>query len=418
MSMNTLKEINNQNFSPASSPSNMDLENSVISGSSEKSTKTPLKKEELEKIAKELKKKLSKASITAKQQQQQNSPGSKIGKLTHSNVSPLKEYVSKKNFESPNKFNYLLSSSPLYSPNNKSPTHMRSSAAASLLSSSPIIESPIKKSNRSSPLKNQPTMVLQSVENTPSKASNLKPSPPLSSKKSSLNNTQQTTPTLPKKQLNVNTSSLLKTPTQPKSATFGNNDDEGAELLMYLATSPSPAKTYFPNTPKLGKAKNQAQPQLPTSQPHNGDLSNTTAPNSSFSAHKHTSSNSSANSFMAPPPPLTPKRHINTSSKTPQNRLTPSMNLFNTINNNTSGLPSSGLALTPAGFNMNDYVNFFSPSPGGANLSRNMASNFLKTPDFNNLLANATQNNQSKVVDGKMINFDKVGLFKNSDSKE
>lgn len=301
---------------------------------------------------------------------------------------------------------------------------MRSSAAASLLSSSPIIESPIKKSNRSSPLKNQPTMVLQSVEDSPSKTSSLKPSPPLSSKKSSQVAPQQTTPTLPKKQLNVNTTSILKTPTQPKSATFGNNDDEGAELLMYLATSPSPAKSYFPNTPKLGKSKNQgqqssAQSHLPTLQPQNGDLPSTTAPNSSYSAHKHTSSNSSANSFMAPPPPLTPKRHINANSKTPQNRLTPSMNLFNTISNNASGLPSSGLALTPAGFNMNDYVNFFSPSPGGANLNRNMGSNFLKTPDFNNLLANATHNsNQSKVVDGKMINFDKVGLFKNSDSKE
>lgn len=386
--MNTLKETN---ISPKPE---LDLENSIMS----EKVKTPLKKEELEKIAKELKKKLSKASITAKQQQL--SPvNSKINK----NLSPLNNLISKKTskdtFESPSRVHYLSSSSPLYSPNNKSPTHIRNSAAISLLSSSPIIESPIKKSKNSSPLKNQPTMVLQSVS-TPSKSSSLKPSPSL--------NPKQTTPTLSKKQLNVNTSvdngsgnPLLRTPTQSKGNGNGNyNDEEGADLLMYLATSPSPAKNYFPNTPKLGGPKTE-----PVAKDNSAPTS------SALPIHKYSSSNSSANSFIAPPPPLTPKRHINSSSKTPQNRLTPSINLFNNLNPN---LPSSGLALTPAGFNMNDYVNFFSPSPGGANLNKNLNSNFLKTPDFNNLLNNHPNNgsNLKQSVDGKMINFDKVGLFK------
>lgn len=380
----------------------------------DKGHKPSLKKEELEKIAKELKKKLSKASITAKQQQQQNiSPTATRIHKSSANSSPLKELVSKKTLETPSKFNYLLSSSPLYSPNNKSPTHMRSSAAASLLSSSPILDSPIKKSKNPSPLKNQPTMILQSMEEespvkAKSKSLTLKPSPPLNAQKDG-----ETTPTMTKKLINpppINSEALLKTPTQPNLKDGDYNDAEGADLLMYLATSPSPAKQYFPNTPKLANKPPKNSIQL------NGEHIGSSVPNSSgpFSTHKHTSSNSSANSFIAPAPPLTPKRHIQSqgiNSKTPQNRLTPSINLFNNVTN-ASGLPSSGLALTPAGFNMNDYVNFFSPSPGGANLGRN----FLKTPDFNNLLANS-QHGQ-KEVDGKMINFDKVGLFKNPESKD
>lgn len=517
--MNTLRDTTN----------NMELDTSISnhsngtndspsehgSGNGDKN-KTPLKKEELEKIAKQLKKKLSKASITAKQQ---ISPtNNKINKngTSSSNPSPLKDYLSKKHFESPNKLDYLSSSSPLYSPNNKSPTHMRSSAAASLLGSSPLaVDSPTKKSKSSgtSPLKNQSTMVLQAVSTpTKSKSLGLKPSPPLSSQRShhhrsgsipssqrdsaskdgssasSGSNSQsqtntQTTPTLPKKQLNNGAGNpLLKTPTQAKNGSGGNyNDEEGADLLMYLATSPSPAKSYFSNTPKLGSKANggssnnnsnqnnninatssdstasaesneNSNPTSAASQHQNlaettrhpihrfahsrsnsqsEQFGNTSAPISMplSSAHKHSSSNSSSNSFIAPPPPLTPKRHINSSSKTPQNRLTPSMNLFNSMtnnNNNSTGLPSSGLALTPAGFNMNDYVNFFSPSPGGANLSRNLNNNFLKTPDFNNLLAssnpstnqNLANGSSKQAVDGKMINFDKVGLFKNSESKD
>lgn len=366
--MNTLKPT---------SPSNLDID------MTEK--KTPLRKDELEKIAKELKKKLSKASITAKQQL----TPSKIAKSTDS--SPLN---LGKHLESPNKTHDLSSSPLIYSPNNKSPTHIKNSGAINLLSSSPIIESPSKKSKYSSPLKNQPTMVLQSISTTASNGP--MPSPPLKA---------QTTPTLQKRQLatpNKN-QGLLKTPTQRKPETF-KNDNEGADLLMYLATSPSPVKNYFSNTPKSNNA------------PTIKETSSAPTSAAKFPIHKHTSSNSSANSFVAPPPPLTPKRHNIPMSKTPQNRLTPSVNLFNNINAQSGNLPSSGLALTPAGFNMNDYVNFFSPSPGGINLNKNLNSNFLKTPDFNNLLASSGNLKQS--VDGKMINFDKVGLFKNGESKE
>lgn len=448
--------------SPNSGTTHSGEENIPVSIQSDKTVKTPLKKDELEKIAKQLKKKLSRASITAKQQISPNSL--KINKPSSTNPSPLKDYLSKKPFDTPSKFDqFLSSSSPLYSPNNKSPTHMRSSAAASLLGSSPVmVESPLKNARNGSPspLKPQSNMVLQPVA-TPTKVKSLtlNPSPPLSAQKpnsfhhrrsgsashSEAKDSQpqsQTTPTLPKKQL-ASGNQLLKTPTQAKNGNGNYHDEEGADLLMYLATSPSPAKSYFPNTPKLNKsapepahtnnANGQSTIETRGKAGHSRSNSHSehfnSAPTTAFAGHKHTSSNSSGNSFIAPPPPLTPKRHVtsNMSSKTPQNRLTPSMNLFNSMtnnntSNNASGLPSSGLALTPAGFNMNDYVNFFSPSPGGANLSRNLNNNFLKTPDFNNLLASANANgahsNSTKQVDGKMINFDKVGLFKNTESKE
>lgn len=440
--MNTLKE-SNLNTSPGMSPNNnvnrgggvstMEMDNSMMSNSSgEGKNKTPLRKDELEKIAKQLKKKLSKASITAKQSSGSNSSSAKS--------SPMKNYMVNKLPPSgtPSKHN-LLSSSPnlLYSPTNKSPTQMRSSAAASLLSSSPLKndgeelnDSPTKKLG--SPSSKKPTMVLQSLA-TPEKHTghqSLKPSPPLSNGRggddsNNSNNAGQTTPTLPKKQLdtsgNMPNNNVLRTPTQTKSNNY--NDEEGADLLMYLATSPSPAKQFFPNTPRL---HNNQGGQSESNQ--NGNHFHSSAPNSSqFSNHKHTSSASSSNSFIAPPPPLTPKRHINSnlSSKTPQNRLTPSVNLFSSsLNPNSSNLPSSGLALTPAGFNMNDYVNFFTPSPGGANLNNNpnssIARNLLKTPDFNNLLNNqpGSNPNNKQNVDGKMINFDKVGLFKNPESKD
>lgn len=57
---------------------------------------------------------------------------------------------------------------------------------------------------------------------------------------------------------------------------------------------------------------------------------------------------------------------------------------------------------------MGDYVNFFTPSPGGghsAHAHQLANRNLLRTPDFVGLMLQKTR------VDGKMINFDKVGLF-------
>lgn len=99
-------------------------------------------------------------------------------------------------------------------------------------------------------------------------------------------------------------------------------------------------------------------------------------------------------------------------ARTPQNRMTPQVNLFSNglTAGGANGLPSSGLMLTPGGFNMSDYFNFFTPLPGGHNLHKG----FMKTPDFNPALGHSgsSLNQVAKLkVDGKMINFDKVGLF-------
>ncbi|KAK6458143.1 uncharacterized protein RJT20DRAFT_133584 [Scheffersomyces xylosifermentans] len=396
--------------------------------------KAALKKEELEKIAKQLKKKLSKASITAKQ-----SLSPTAIKNTSSSVpksSPLKSYITKKQYGSSPSNNSLINSSPntLCSPNGKSPTHLRTPAAI-YLSSSPLknmaadsnehdetMDSPTKR-RKNSPRKDGkgPQMVLEEIQrpNTPSGAG-LKPSLELTAADAEKKKLEQTTPTLTKREIHGSPSNnpniLLQTPKQSRPTSNGGayNDNEGADLLMYLATSPSPAP-YFSNTPR---------PINPTSQIH---PSLSSGPNSSGSlslSHKHTSSAGSQSSFIAPPPPVTPKRHSNNSTRTPQNRLTPSMNLFNSLNN-ANGLPSSGLTLTPTGFNMNDYVNFFTPSPGGA-----LNKNLLRTPEFNNLLnghANGVSDAAAAAagrpkVDGKMLNFNKVQFGNSShgggDNKE
>jgi len=409
--------------------------------------KTPLKKEELEKIAKQLKKKLSKASITAKA----HSPISML------KSSPLKNHLRKSLASSP----IQLSSSPtnLYSPNGKSPTHMRTPAAI-YLSSSPLKnmdlpeeDSPTKrrklspkimileeisedlsrktlKSTRESPTRPlaMPSIAIGSSRATGSSASiatatsstatnestdselSLKPSLDLTSgtpKKSTPRN--QTTPTLSKPEI---TNPLLKTPTQSKPNGYA--DEEGADLLMYLATSPSPAKPFY--TPRSSQQSQPQPSQNGSSQP--GLSSHSTF--SQLSSQKHNSSMGSASSFIAPPP-VTPKRHIGHNSRTP-NRLTPSMNLFNNLANSNSGLPSSGLTLTPTGFNMNDYVNFFTPSPGHSALSKNL----LRTPDFNNLLnqqggndSNVINSNLGKSrVDGKVLNFNRVLFGSGNSSSE
>ena len=160
---------------------------------------------------------------------------------------------------------------------------------------------------------------------------------------------------------------LLKTPKQNSNGN-GYNDAEGADLLMYLATSPSPARPYLSNTPRVmnkplpsilqSSILQSSQPSQSQSQTSTTSASASASANASSSAGSgsaaNASSSSSSSSFLAPPPPVTPKRVINSHSiRTPQNRLTP---FFNTLNAN--GLPSQGLALTPTSFNMNDYVTF------------------------------------------------------------
>lgn len=409
-----LSESKENNASQASLTSSRALiqdileENGYNMGGANNNPKTALKKEELEQIAMRLKKKLSRASATAKKS------------LSPTNIrvgvprtSPMKKFRSRVNSDASLYDSSLLSSSPtqLYSPNGRSPTHMRTPAAV-YLSSSPLknlnaeaeTRSDSRRASQDSNTKGEdlPQMVLQKVDESPttptkSGPKSLKPSPPLTGAG------EQTTPTPQKRQLTGNGSAtpnpLLKTPTQSRPSTNNSyNDKEGADLLMYLATSPSPAKPQTANTPR---SSGENMPTLSSYHTHLSTLS---------AHHRSTPSNSLA-TFMAPPVPLTPKRHITTEAKTPQNRLTPSANLFNAMGNGNL-LPSSGLVLTPAGFNMNDYVNFFTPSPDAANLntSSNFTRNLLKTPDLNSV-ASAKQS-----VDGKMINFDKEGLFVSTSS--
>lgn len=413
--MNTLRDSNTVNKSP---------DMSTKTQTPQRNAKTPLRKEELEKIARELKLKLSKASVTAKHHRSSSAiknlpPDSPLSQTSLPRSSPLKNYYMMKKHltKSPS-----LNLSPnLYSPTKRLPTLTKPSV---FLLSSPTKQarrsssddheehdeppdSPIKKRRAASGSSETPQMVLQEIQpleaaqaaqaaapptpqqppGTPRRRSaSLHQSPVLSS---AARPNPQTTPTLQRKQLS-SLASLLKTPTQPKLGSHY-NDDEGADLLMYLATSPSPAKPSFANTPRA-----------------------ISAPGAHSSSHAESHNlmgkpNTAASPFISPPPPLTPKRPMHSSARTPQNRLTPSLALAGGVGNPGSALPSAGLALTP--FNMGDYVNFLTPSPGaGATQSAQghplTNRNILRTPDFVGLMQQ-----KSARVDGKMINFDKVGLF-------
>lgn len=417
--MNTLKDSKSVN-SPDPDMSAATTTKSDATPQSTCKPKTPLKKDELEKIAKELKMKLSKASVAAKQLLTSSSssnshalpPGSPLVLISPPKSSPLKNYYMWKRQIAAGNTPSLTLLPNLYSPDRKLPTLTKPSV---LLSSSPLKsiaegsgsrtrkssidtevgadlnDSPIKRRRADSGavLRVEPQMVLEEMPATHSPMKNaLHPSPVLTSASQnsrhkteiSLQPKAQTTPTMPKKQLS-NQTSLLKTPTQSGRDHY--NDEEGADLLMYLATSPSPAKPYG-NTPRASSAPNGTS--LLSSQVMGKPSS----------------------LFIAPPLPLTPKRPMFSTAKTPQSRLTPCV--YGNLAVPGSALPSAGLALTPAGFNMSDYVNFFTPSPNAAASqgSANANKSFLKTPDFHGL---AQPNGPKTPVDGKMINFDKVGLF-------
>lgn len=385
--------------------------------------KTPLKKEELEKIARQLKKKLSKASITAKQSLSPTNMKTMAPNVPKS--SPLRGYInanSHQNRDTHANDSFLSSSPNIYSPNGKSPTHIKT-AAATFLSSSPLknIANGDNDELNDSPTKRRRTdlspskMVL--AELTPSGNGNasgngeqqqqqkhgLKPSLDMS-----------TTPTRQSSRRDSITSKQRDNEAEFDVAKTPAPDTEGADLLIYLATSPSPAKTYKP----------KVSINLPPSHSNSKDASDTsstlqqqtqTHPSAQQQLQLQQPPQLSASTFAVPQPPVTPKRvtsqhHQHT--RTPLNRLTPF------FNNLSSNLPSSGLTLTPSGFNMNDYVNFFTPSPGNAMNNKNI----LKTPDFNNLMngsasgtgagagANSSmgQTPLSKRLDGKIMNFNKV----------
>lgn len=324
---------------------------SVNSPDDKKKPKTPLRKDELEKIAQELKKKLARASVAAKQllgSGRSGPPDSPVSLTLFPKSSPLKNYYMwKRQIASSGASLGLL-------PNLISPQH---APLASLPTGETDDEQSPTKKRRA-----EPQMVLRELPRplTPGKSAVAAENSLGSPDAAAVPQVKVTTPTLAKKQLN-----LLKTPTQPRRESFGGGgngaDTEGADLLMYLATSPSPAKPFA--TPRATTAS-----QAPQSKP---------------------------GQFVAP---MTPKRAGTTLAKTPQNRFTPAL-YGNVVPG--SALPLAGLALTPAGFNMSDYVNFFTPSPSGSAAARNL----MKTPDFHNAAL------LLKLVDGKMINFDKVGLF-------
>lgn len=386
-------------------------------------------KEEFEQIAKKLKLKLSRASVTAKQllttanpsSQRQWPPDSPVSQTSLPKSSPLKSYYMWKRQGSSSKLPTLNSLPNLKSPNGKSPV---TSEASTVLSSSPMKpaadnESPTKlyRNRIRAAGRPEPQMVLQALPAaSPQAKLSLNPLPVIEEKhlsngavlvqqgpqgpssvphSSALPLTSaslgrrppgfsngvsksSTTPTLSKKQL---ANQAFATPTQPGRSE--SSQDEGADLLMYLATSPSPARPYG-TTPRVGMAPSH---------------------HTVFSAWSKPSA--AGNQFLAPQPPITPKKPLIGNDRTPHRRFSPS--LGGMLGGN---LPSEGVSLTPADFNMNDYINFFTPSPAIAASMHpgSMAGkSLMQTPNRQGLAQSSAS--QPAPVDAKMINFDGTELF-------
>lgn len=420
--MNTLQDLKAIN----SPDSDMSAPNSV----KRESSSSLMGKEEFEQIAKKLKLKLSRASVTAKQllttanpsALRQWPPDSPVSQTSLPKSSPLKSYYMWKRQGSSSKLPTLNSLPNLKSPNGKSPEQLETSGG---LSSSPLKhfgeqnESPTKsyRNRIRAAGRPEPQMVLQALPvASPHTKLSLNPLPVIDGKQMSNGAVQiqpgtqgsnsvshgsalpltsaslgrrppgfsngvsksSTTPTLSKKQL---ANQAFATPTQPGRSE--SSQDEGADLLMYLATSPSPARPYGA-TPRVGVAPS-----------HHTVFSAWSKPGST------------TNQFLAPQPPITPKKPFSGSDRTPHRRFSPS--LGGMLGGN---LPSEGVSLTPADFNMNDYINFFTPSPAIAASMHpgSMAGkSLMQTPNITGLTQGSTS--QPAPVDAKMINFDGNELF-------
>lgn len=389
-------------------------------------------KEEFEQIAKKLKRKLSRASVTAKQlltsttatAQRLWPPDSPVSQTSLPKSSPLKSYYMWKRQGSSSRFPTLNSLPNLKSPSGRSP-HLTQNSE--FLSSSPHRrdsvqhESPTKsgRTRVASSGRSEPQMVLQALPTATNGQAKqgLNPLPVLDGKLLSngtflpqsqgiaphnasaslisaslgrrppglgaaISGKSSTTPTLSKKQL---ANQAFATPTQP-GRSEGRSEgtlEEGADLLMYLATSPSPARP-------LGTT-----PRAVTAPSHH----------SVFSAWSKPSG--AGNQFLAPQAPITPKKPLNGNDRTPHRRFSPSIGGL--LGGN---LPSEGVSLTPADFNMNDYINFFTPSPAMAatiHTGSMTGKNLMQTPNIPGLMLNAAS--QPTSVDAKMINFDGTELF-------
>lgn len=384
---------------------------------SARKAKPPLHKEDLEKIAKELKAKLAKASVAAKQNllaaHRPVPPDLPVLLTLLPKLSPLKSYYMWKRqvAGSATKATAAGTATLLYGHVTSLPTLalpgpklLPSKHGSSFMYTSPAMLAPTSRKDsvgleelNDSPIKRrrsirtEPTMVLEPLPPSPPHHG-LHPLPVLdrSHNRPTRQLLQRLLQALPSGSLNTpyarrgshsaqalakKDNPLLRTPTSRGDAY---NDEEGADLLMYLATSPLVPKLYG-NTPRAAVGA---------------------GPGAALAA---ASLGKATGQFMAPP--LTPKRTAISTAKTPQNRLVPA--IYGNLAVPGSALPSAGLALTPAGFNMNDYVNFFTPSPGTAAVHSLSGRVLLRTPDFNGHVQVPVRTN----VDGKMIDFDKAELF-------
>ena len=416
MTANTLQDSKSVN-----SP---ELEKSAPNSAKRLSSSSLMGKAEFEQIAKKLKLKLSRASVTAKQQsaafpatlQRLWPPDSPVSQTLLPKSSPLKSYYMLKRKSSPNGLSTLDSLPYLKSPTGRSPELPGSSITFSISPFKGGLESndsptQINKNRAGAAGRPETQMFLKALPlssaGSPPMKLALNPLPVLDEKplgifpgyqgapglalKQSLttasanrrslsigSSKSATTPVLAKKQLSTQ---VFATPTQPGRSESDKNEE--ADLLMYLATSPSPAMPYR-STPKAAAALAPG---------HQSVVSSSNKPNGP------------GNQFLPPQPPISPKKPLTPSDRTPQ-RFPLSLNGML-----GSTLPSECVSLTPADFNLNDYINFFTPSPAiAASIHHGMqGKSLMQTPNIPALAL--SHSSQPPSVDAKMINFDGSELF-------
>ncbi|GMM38538.1 hypothetical protein DASC09_058770 [Saccharomycopsis crataegensis] len=230
-------------------------------------------------------------------------------------------------------------------PSPSSPLYTSHTPSSSPSSSGQMFSSPTTGQIRTTPLRNRKFYKYESLNEIMQASEN-------PDKKNRQQNEQRSTQNQMPSILTTPKSKVIRT-TRNFS---GGNEDEGANLLMFLATSPSPF-----NSKTSGGNQFMSSPVRASKSYDEFGSASTAAPSSPHFAYK---------SFSSPFPSENPssKYHVPVTPK-----------VMKSTNNNSWG---STIIRTP-NFNMSDYVNFMSPSPcgkkNGAAINR---FNNLKSPEL------------------------------------
>ncbi|ODQ83236.1 hypothetical protein BABINDRAFT_159673 [Babjeviella inositovora NRRL Y-12698] len=414
-----------------------------------------LQRAEISRITRQLKSRLAKAGIKAKVENSQlfsSSPNKHNAQFSsEANFSPLKasgEFSPLKDAH----FSGSAQFSPLKAPTFSSMNHLPSSATTEVEERFPSKRtldsdatdtdtecSPMKKHTSNPTLSNIPSSpIYQQYQQQSEREHNMTTDPPQTppSTYSSLHKSSSVTLALAQSTIShvshLNNLSPLSKVNKPLTSSPGlstpktsrnrmslltpkgrSNDEEGADLLMFLATSPSPA-TYGKNSSMLGALPSLPKLQFPNSLDTKSPIAlpsfNITASASGAATVSSTPNKESRpkSAFLAP---ATPKRSNNLLSGVNKTPITSRFAGTGITNADLLKTPTTTRA-TPVGFSMSDYVNFLTPSPISRAMSGrtpHQASNDLSSFHLSGGPALGASNLGAGAA-GRIVNFDKLSF--------